>query len=94
MLPVCPGTAPVTRRPGWGSVAPMGLFGHRITEDTDLESLSDARLLKEHRRLITDAHDRHGGTVEGAAFGLVADIEDVLDRRGVPYPSPGEITGS
>ncbi len=72
----------------------MGLFGRRISEDTDLESVSDARLLKEHRRLILDAHDPHGGTVEGAAFGLVADIEDVLSRRGVPYPSPADITGA
>lgn len=71
----------------------MGLFNRRITEDTDLESLSDERLLKEHRRLILDAHDAHGGAVEGAAFGLVSDIEDVLGRRGVPYPSPAEITG-
>ncbi len=71
----------------------MGLFGRKVTEDTDLESLSDSRLLKEHRRLVLDAHDPHGGAVEGASFGLVADIEDVLDRRGVAYPSVGEITG-
>ena len=71
----------------------MGLFNHRVGEDTDLESLSDARLLKEHRRLILDSHDAHGGAVEGASFGLVSDIEDVLDRRGVPYPSAQEITG-
>lgn len=82
----------MTDAPPWGSVPPMGLFGRRITEDTDLESLSDARLLKEHRRLILDAHDPHGGAVEGAAFGLASDIEDVLDRRGVAYPSAAEIT--
>ncbi len=71
----------------------MGLFGRKITEDTDLESLSDDRLLKEHRRLILDAHDTHGGAVLGGAYGLVSDIEDVLDRRGVGYPTPAEITG-
>lgn len=70
----------------------MGLFGRKVTEDTDLESLSDARLLKEHRRLILDASDSHGGAVVGASFGLVSDIEDVLERRGVSFPTAPEIT--
>ena len=70
----------------------MGLFGRRITEDTDLESLSDERLLKEHRRLILSAADPHGGAVVGASFGLVSDIEDVLERRGVSFPTAPENT--
>ena len=72
----------------------MGIFDRRITEDTNLESLSDARLLKEHRRLILSASDPHGGAVVGASFGLVSDIEDVLERRGVDFPSAAEITGA
>ena len=69
----------------------MGLFRRRITEDTDLERLPDERLLRERERLVLDAHDPHGGAASGATFGLAADIEDVLDRRGVDYPSAEEI---
>ena len=69
----------------------MGLFRRRITEDTDLERLPDERLLRERERLVLDAHDPHGGAASGATFGLASDIEDVLDRRGVDYPSAEEI---
>jgi hypothetical protein len=69
----------------------MGLFRRRITEDTDLERVPDGRLLRERERLVLDAHDQHGGAPSGATFGLAADIEDVLDRRGVDYPSAEEI---
>ena len=69
----------------------MGFFRHRITEDTDLERVSDKRLLDEHRRRVLAESDPHGGAVVGASFGLAADIEDVLDRRGVSYPTAQEI---
>jgi hypothetical protein len=69
----------------------MGLFRRRITEDTDLERVPDGRLLRERERLVLDAHDPHSGAASGATFGLASDIEDVLDRRGVVYPSAGEI---
>jgi hypothetical protein len=69
----------------------MGFLRRRVTEDTDLESLSDKRLLAEHRRRVLSAGDPHGGAAVGASFGLTADIEDVLDRRGVSYPSADEI---
>jgi hypothetical protein len=69
----------------------MGLFRRRITEDTDLERVPDARLLRERERLVLDAHDQHGGAASGATFGVASDIEDVLDRRGVGYPSVEEI---
>jgi hypothetical protein len=69
----------------------MGLLRRRITEDTDLEHVSDKRLLAEHRRRVLAASDPHGGAAVGASFGLAADIEDVLDRRGVSYPSADEI---
>jgi hypothetical protein len=67
------------------------LFRRRITEDTDLERLSDRRLLEERERLVREASDPHGGAAAGATFGLASDIEDVLDRRGVAYPSVDEI---
>lgn len=67
----------------------MGLFDRKITEDTDLESVSTKRLLKEHRRLVLETT---GSAVAGGfAFGLSSDIEDVLERRGVPFPSATEI---
>ena len=69
----------------------MGLFRRRISEDTDLERVSDKRLLAEHRRRVLAADDPHGGAAVGATFGLASDIEDVLDRRGVGYPSAEEI---
>ena len=69
----------------------MGLLRRRISEDTDLERVSDKRLLAEHRRLVLAASDPHGGAAVGASFGLAADIEDVLGRRGVSYPSAEEI---
>jgi len=69
----------------------MGLFRRRITDDTDLEQISDKRLLAEHRRRVLSATDPHGGAATGATFGLASDIEDVLDRRGVSYPSAEEI---
>jgi hypothetical protein len=69
----------------------MGLFRRRITEDTDLERVPDKRLLAEHRRLVLASADPHGGAATGATFGLASDIEDVLDRRGVSYPSAEEI---
>jgi len=69
----------------------MGLFRRRITDDTDLERISDKRLLAEHRRRVLSATDPHGGAATGATFGLASDIEDVLDRRGVSYPSAEEI---
>ena len=72
----------------------MRLFRRRIGEDTDLERVSDARLLEEHRRRVLEATDPHGGAAVGATFGLASDIEDVLDRRGVSYPSAEEILGS
>jgi hypothetical protein len=71
----------------------MSLFRRRITEDTDLERVSDRRLLQERERLLRDAHDAHGGAASGASFGLVSDIEDVLGRRGVPYPPVEEVLG-
>ena len=72
----------------------MGIFRRRITEDTDLERVSDKRLLEEHRRRVLAESDPHGGAVVGASFGLAADIEDVLDRRGVGYPAAEEILES
>ena len=63
----------------------MGLIRRRITEDTDLEQVSTGRLLKEHRRRVL-AEAGLAGT-----YGLTSDIEDVLDRRGVGYPSAEEI---
>ena len=72
----------------------VGLFRRRITEDTDLEGISDKRLLQEHRRRVLAASDSHGGVAVGATFGLASDIEDVLDRRGVSYPSAEEILGA
>jgi hypothetical protein len=69
----------------------MWPFRRRITEDTDLERLSDRRLLGERERLVLAASDPHGGSASGATFGLASDIEDVLDRRGVGYPSVEEI---
>ena len=69
----------------------MGLFRRKITEDTDLERVSDERLLAEHRRRVLSESDPQGGAALGASFGLAADIEDVLDRRGVSYPSADEI---
>ena len=69
----------------------MDLFRRRISEDTDLERVSDKRLLAEHRRRVLAAGDTHGGAAVGATFGLASDIEDVLDRRGVGYPSAEEI---
>lgn len=72
----------------------MRLFRRRIGEDTDLERVSDARLLEEHRRRVLAATDPHGGAAVGATFGLASDIEDVLDRRGVSYPSAEEILGA
>lgn len=71
----------------------MRLFRRGITEDTDLERLSDRRLLRERERLLRDAHDPHGGAASGASFGLVSDIEDVLGRRGLAYPSVEEVLG-
>ena len=67
----------------------MGLFSRKITEDTDLESVSTKRLLKEHRRLVLQTSDP--SAPGGFAVGLSSDIEDVLERRGVPFPSPTEI---
>jgi hypothetical protein len=67
------------------------LFRRRITEDTDLERVSDRRLLEERARLVLAASDPHGGAASGATFGLASDIEDVLGRRGVAYPSVEEI---
>jgi hypothetical protein len=65
-------------------------FGRRkITADTDLESLSDERLLKEHRRRVL-AEPRSGADGVGA-YGLASEIEDVLERRGVSFPSAEEI---
>ncbi len=32
------------------------------------------------------------GRWSGASFGLVSDIEDVLERRGVSFPTAPEIT--
>ena len=69
----------------------MGLFRRKITENTDLERVPDGRLLRERERLVLDTHDPHGGAASGATFGLASDIEDVLDRRGVAYPSAQEI---
>ena len=67
----------------------MGLFRRRITEDTDLEGVPTNRLLKEHRRLVLETME---SSVPGAfAVGLASDIEDVLERRGVEFPTPAEI---
>jgi hypothetical protein len=67
----------------------MGLFERKITEDTDLESVSTKRLLKEHRRLVLQTTDP--AIPGGFAVGLASDIEDVLERRGEPFPSATEI---
>jgi hypothetical protein len=69
----------------------MRLLRRRITEDTDLERLSDRRLLEERERLVLTTSDPHGGSASGATFGLASDIEDVLGRRGVDYPTVEEI---
>jgi hypothetical protein len=56
--------------------------------------VSDERLLDEHRRRVLAETGVHGGEAAGASYGLAADIEDVLDRRGVAYPTAEEILES
>ena len=63
----------------------------RITEDTDLEQVSTRRLLKEHRRRVLAEAGPDGTAGLTGTYGLTSDIEDVLDRRGVGYPSAEEI---
>jgi hypothetical protein len=69
---------------GWGSSG-------EGSQRTPTSSGFRKRLLRERERLVRDAHDPHGGAPSGATFGLAADIEDVLDRRGVDSPSAEEI---
>ena len=71
----------------------MGLLRRRITEDTDLEQVSTGRLLKEHRRRVLAEAGPDGAARLAGTYGLTSDIEDVLDRRGVGYPSAEEILG-
>jgi hypothetical protein len=69
----------------------VGLLRRRITEDTDLEQVSDRRLLKEHRRRVLAEAGPDGAAGMAGTYGLTSDIEDVLERRGVSYPSAEEI---